>query len=515
MQHHTHKTIRTAGKALAALVFLALISGAVYLGMDLLDGVGRRTTPSTSGPTGTGSAAVVTVPTTTGKPVNTGLGDNGLVQQLIEMMLNDTRFDELFADIPVFQRPDVDADTFYQYLSLLRSGIRGRITSYIPVSEQDMDAIRAEILSNAPQYDGMTDNMAGFWIQYQTAAGDEEQFAVFLHQQEDGIWYFSRDWIDGVLAIQSYATLYFDAVEKGNVDALSVLVHSEINDPDIRFSKATAIVRFYQKCVPSKASAFRLLHARVDSFAYEQDDIQYSSFLTYRPYVMETPRVTGAPTEPGGAPSVTPEPTPLPTPSPVPEIETTRTVRIVKAGMNQMKIIDPVPVNPARNDFEVYAYGEKTLALGEYVYSFELNTRFGNRLSYDAWPAQLPFDPDLSLIRAHYVDVTITLVGSVDNRLQAFQGHVYAIDLRGGLWRTGTGLSVGDPRKSVLLQHPFADLWNWSAGSPLTFDRVDYVLRDGMISDIRISRQYADLAEAIAKASRLTPTPVPDGTDAP
>src|SRR5690606_30029648 len=108
----------------------------------------------------------------------------------------------------------------YQYLSLLRSGIRGRITSYIPVSEEDMDAIRTQILSNAPQYEGMTGNMGGYWIQYQTAAGDEEQFAVFLHRQEDGVWFFSRDWIDGVLAIQSYATLYFDAVEKGNVDAL-------------------------------------------------------------------------------------------------------------------------------------------------------------------------------------------------------------------------------------------------------------------------------------------------------
>ncbi len=513
MQRHEHKAIRTAGKALAALMVVALIGGAIYLGRDILGGFGRGTTPSTAGPTGT--AVGTTVPTTTGKPVNMGLGDNGLVQQLIEMMLNDTRFGELFADIPVFQRPDVDADTFYQYLSLLRSGIRGRITSYIPVSASDMDAIRAEILSNAPQYADMVENMGGYWIQYQTAAGADEQFAVFLHRQTDGVWYFSREWIDGVLAIQSYATLYFDAVEKGNVDALSVLVHSAVNDPDIRTAKATATVRFYQKCVPSKSTSFRLLHARADSFAYEQNDIDYSGYSLYRPTFDETPRVTGAPTDSGGEPVSSPTPSPSPTPQPIPELETTRTVRIVRSGMGQMKIIDPVPANPTRDDFEVYTSGEKTLALGEYVYSYELNTRFGLRLSYDAWPALPPFDPDLQLIRAHYEDITVTLVGTADDRLQAFQGHVYSIELRGGLWRTGTGLSVGDPLKSILLQHPFADLWNWTAGFPLTYDRVEYVLRDGLISSIRVSRQNTELAEAIAKASRLTPTPAPANTDTP
>ncbi len=515
MQQQAHKTVRTAGKVLAALVFVALLGGAVYLGLEMFGGFGRGTTPSTSTTTGNGTAAVVTIPTTSGKPVNTGLGDSDLVQQLIEMMLNDTRFEELYAEIPAFQRLGVDADTFYQYLSLLRSGIRGRITSYIPIAGEDMETIRAEILSNTPQYGEMAASMGGYWIQYQTAAGDEEQFAVFLHRQEDGIWFFSRDWIDGILAIQSYATLYFDAVEKGNVDALSVLVHSEINDPDIRMAKATATVRFYQKCVPSKASSFRLLHARADSFAYEQDDIDYSSYLIYRPFFAETPRVTGAPGESGGKPDATPTPSPVPTPQPVPEMETDRTVHVVRSGLGQMKILDPVPANPAREDFQVYTFGEKTLALGEYVYSFELNTRFGLRLSYDAWPAVPPFDPDLQLIRAHYEDVTVTLVGTVDNRLQAFQGHVYAIEVRGGLWRTGTGLSVGDPGKSILLQHPFADLWNWSSGSPLTYDKVHYELRDGLLSSFRISRQDSEMAEAIAKASRLTPTPAPVNTDTP
>ncbi len=513
IQKRARNIIKTIGTVLVAILVLALIGGVVFWRWGPF---GRNGRPSvTPQPTTTKDAASVTPSTTPvpTRPSATGLSDSGLIQQLIELILHDARFDELFASIPEPQRADIDPDTFYQYIALLRSGIRGRITSYAPMAAAEIATVRQEILAHSPRYEPLAEALTGYWLAYENTAGAQERFAVYLHQKEEGTYYFSRDWIDGVLSIQSYAVLYFDAVEKGNVDALSVLVDSAINDPAIRAAKAVETIRFYQRCIPAKASAFRLLQARVDSFVYQQTGVLYENYLTYRPYVVEAPHLTPPPGAEEGEPTPSPTPTVRPTVTPGSSSPTSRTVEIVKEGFDRMRIIDPVPINPSRDDMSVYAVGKQTLTLGAYVYSFELNTRFGYRLSYDAWPATAPFDPALQLIRAYYQDVTVLLVGTADDRLQAFQGHVYGISLHGGDWRTGSGLAVGDPRKSVLLHFPYADAWDWSVGSMLAADRAEFVFGDGLIAEIRIGRQSQAIAEAIARTSRFTPTPSAAHTD--
>ncbi len=506
-QKRISKIIWKTGLALAAVAVLAVLGAAAFWGAGWLERNGRHPTvppPTTGTQQPTNTPAATPAPT---RPVVTGLSDSALVQQLIEMILHDARFDELFATFPESQRADIDSDTFYQYVALLRSGIRGRITSYAPLSASEIAEVRQDILSHSKRYAQLTETLTGYWLVYENTAGAQEQFAVFLHQKEDGGYYFSRDWIDGVLSIQAYGVLYFDAVEKGNVDALSVLVDSVVNDPAIRAAKAVETIRFYQRCIPAKAGTFRLLQARIDSFVYEQSGVLYENHLTYRPYFESAPRLTPSPGLSDGEPTAPPSPTPQPTVTPGLTSPASRTVEIVKEGFDRMRIIDLVPVNPARDDMSVYALGKQTLALGEYAYSFELNTRFGFRLSYDAWPASAPFDPNLRIIRAYYQDATITLVGTADDRLQAFQGHVYGIELHGGDWRTGSGLAVGDPRKAVLLHFPYADVWDWSVGSLLAEDRAEFVLSDGLISEIRLGRQSKAVAEAIARATRFTPTP--------
>ncbi|MBP7402915.1 MAG: hypothetical protein KBA30_09895, partial [Clostridia bacterium] len=269
--------LRTAGTAAAALAAFALIGGAVYFGVNALSGIGlfpRSTTAaSATDPSAIGTSASTEAAT---RPGSAGVSDSQLIQRLIDMILSDAQFDEMYGEIPESQRPGVDPDTFYQYVSLLRSGIRGKITAYVAMEEDEIVSVREEILSNSPRYRYLVEVMSGYWILYQTTDGSQERFAVYLHRQEDGQYVFSKDWIDGALSIQSYATLYFDAVEKSNADALSVLVHSEINDAGIRAGKAAAIIRFYQKCVTVKSSAFRLLYARADSFGYEQSGIDYT-----------------------------------------------------------------------------------------------------------------------------------------------------------------------------------------------------------------------------------------------
>lgn len=496
--------LRTAGTAAAALAAFALIGGAVYFGVNALSGIGlfpRSTTAaSATDPSAIGTSASTEAAT---RPGSAGVSDSQLIQRLIDMILSDAQFDEMYGEIPESQRPGVDPDTFYQYVSLLRRGIRGKITAYVAMEEDEIVSVREEILSNSPRYRYLVEVMSGYWILYQTTDGSQERFAVYLHRQEDGQYVFSKDWIDGALSIQSYATLYFDAVEKSNADALSVLVHSEINDAGIRAGKAAAIIRFYQKCVTVKSSAFRLLYARADSFGYEQSGIDYTPYMYYRPYVEEGPNPTATPDESGSGSAPSSTPTPLPTP----ESGDVRQVRIVKAGLDQIKIEDPIPFDLSRGDVTVYVDHEPALTLGEYVYSFELNTRFGTRISYDSLPALDPFDSGLRIIRAHYPDVTVMLIGSDDERLQAFQGHVFSIELHSGNVESGYGLSVGATRKTVLARFPFADLDGWTIQSPGSYDRIDFTIREGVIAGIRISRQLDDLEDAVQRAARITPVP--------
>ena len=489
-----HSIAKTAGMVLVAITVFALIGVAVYFGLDAFGRISPVTTPPTTSTSGTG---LPTASPETTKAAIIGQSENQLIQHLIEMILNDARFDELFAQIPVDQRPDIDKDTFYQYVSLLRGGIRGRITAFVPIVDTEIQAIRQEILENSPRYSYLTEHLTGYWILYQPTIGSQERFAVYLHRQADGMALFLDEWIDGVLALQSYATLYFDAVEKGNADALSVLVFSEVNDSSIRTAKANTIIRFYQQCVPMKSSGFRLLFARADSFGYEQSAIDYTRYLTYRPHLEASPAST-----------ITPSPDPVtPTPLPVPDYTATREVRIVKTGLDQMKVVDPIPHNLSYQDVTVNLNGEPILTLGEYVFSFELNTRFGSRIAYECFPASGPFNPELQIIKAYYPGATVTLVGTCDSRLQAFQGHVYSIEFRSLDYRTGSGMAIGESRKAVLLHYPFADMTSWAAVLPTVFDRIDFGIVNGNLTNIRISRQAEALEKAIQAAEILTPTP--------
>lgn len=505
-----NQAFRIIGVLLAAIAAFALIGGAVYFGLDYLN----RIPPSTSlvsSSTGSPTPSATTASTT--RAANPGQSDKQLMQHLVEMILSDARFDELYSLIPAAQRPDIEKDTFVQYVSLLRRGIRGKITAFVPMTGTELGVVRDEILANSLRYSYLTESLSGYWIIYQTTNGTEERFAVFLHQLDNGMYVFSKDWIDGILALNSYATLYFDAIEKGNADALSVLVFSEINDSAIRSAKANATIRFYRECVTVKAIGFRLLYARADSFGYEQSGINYGSYLTYQASQQETPKLPVA--TPSAKLTATPAPTPTPTPLPAPDPAAFRQVRIVKTGLDQMKVEDVIPQNLTLEDVSVYSKGQPILALGEYVFSFELNKLFGERISYRSMPAVEPFDSTLEFVRAEYPDVTITLIGTSNEKSQAFQGNVFAVDIRKPDFATGAGISVGATRKAILARYPFADLTEWAGAMPTAFDRVDFNMVLGNITGIRISRRSVDLENAIARAALVTPSPVPSLTVTP
>ena len=68
-------------------------------------------------------------------------------------------------------------------------------------------------------------------------------------------------------------------------------------------------------------------------------------------------------------------------------------------------------------------------------------------------------------------------------------------------------MAIGESRKAVLLHYPFADMTSWAAVLPTVFDRIDFGIVNGNLTNIRISRQAEALEKAIQAAEILTPTP--------
>ncbi len=202
---------------------------------------------------------------------NNYLSIHVLVQRIVDSIRSDSDLENLFQSIPSRQREGVNLDQYQQYIRLLRRGITGDISSFSIMGTDELEEIQDDMIVQRPDQASLINDMRGVWLYFREIGRYEEKFAIFLEQADGSPPVLSYDWISQILYLSEVSVLYFDAIDRSDVDALTVLLSHEQPDrtTDILKTRARRIIDYYQNNVGTRPSEFRVLKAQIDCLQFE------------------------------------------------------------------------------------------------------------------------------------------------------------------------------------------------------------------------------------------------------
>lgn len=372
--------------------------------------------------TSTRASTVITPSTssteTTSKPDY--LSSYALAQIVSEAINSSDQTSVLYQSIPDRQRPAILLDDFVQYISLLRRGISGMITSLTRISQEEMAALFSDLRF------GTDLKHIGFYLHYRPSGKQDETMAFFMQQAADGMPYLDKAPIAKALAMQNFAALYFDALDRSDREALSVLVSSKAETRAPRLTKADRILSFYQTEVVTASPSFQVNLLMPDRIIYAQQI-----------YVDAEKTRIG-----------------------------TRSMTVFADGAAGFVIEDPIPDQLAVKDLQIMNQGKELFDLGTLskgllpqVTSSQVNALLGQPILHN--------DSTCTVIEGNTRDMTAYYNGLIINGTGRCDKHQFwRVDLKTAALTNSSislknGLSVGDTLDTLLLQYPFIDDTNF------------------------------------------------------
>lgn len=273
--------------------------------------------------------------------------------------------------------------------------------------------------------------------------------------------YLSRDWVTRSINIYDYSNLYFSVLENGNVDELSLLVWSDIEDPSVREYKAEKLIQYYQNREFDFDASMSVTSIRMDEIAFEQrfdamsggdtDEMDYSQ----------------------------------------------RTISIISPGKDVFEVIDEAPMTLEKTDQIIYAGENELFGVGEYVYSDHLTELIGApdeviRHPLPDW-IEYPDDTEAMLVDVQYPNFTLQVIGYSPADDDRWEGVVRTVSLLRPGVRTGSGIEIGSETKELLLRYPFMDQHGYSiydSRVELYAGRKDGGLVSVIITDHSYNQRY-------------------------
>lgn len=202
---------------------------------------------------------------------NTGtLTVHHLVQKIADAVKNGGNIDQVYASIPDKQRDGLSLDQFQQYIRFLVRGMSGSITSFSEMTGEELDQVRSDIQAQLPEQPEDLSALAGFWIHYQEIGRKESKFAIYVRAVEDQPPDLFAAWVNEVLDLAALATLYFDALERSDTEALAVLLATQPYSEAVLDLRAQRLIGFYRNNITTQTRDFRLTEARMDKIGFEE-----------------------------------------------------------------------------------------------------------------------------------------------------------------------------------------------------------------------------------------------------
>jgi hypothetical protein len=193
-----------------------------------------------------------------------------LVQKIADAIQNDANVTSAYESIPDRQRDGLTLDQFQQYIRLLRRGVSGNVTSFSEMSDDDISAVRDQIENQLPDQADRVSDLSGFWIHYQESGRVADKFAIYVREREGQSPDICGAWVLQILDLQDLATLYFDALDRYDEDALSFLLQPRDLPDDIIALRAARLIRFYRYNITTRSAEFKVIYARIDRIGFEE-----------------------------------------------------------------------------------------------------------------------------------------------------------------------------------------------------------------------------------------------------
>ena len=361
------------------------------------------------------------------KQANSGLlSEYELIQMIADAIRNDDDMTLAYDSIPDRQLDGLTLDQFQQYIRFLRRGVSGELDSFSKMSDAEEETVRQKILERLPDRQQLAANLQGFWLYYQETGRAQQKFGIFVLTGEDQAAMLSAEWVRRILDLQDVATLYFDAIENNDVDALAILLEPLHLSEDILRLRAGHLIDFYKNNISSRTGEFVLTYARIDGIGFEEFGI----------------------TNPDLSQSVS------------------RVIEMVGLTDQSCRIDDVIPEVLNADDLKIFLGGKYLLQLGQYENGEPYQVQSGDLESIIGAPA-LHDDTTCVTTGSGSQKLTLTYQSlklkaeGTCFRHSRWSARITYLELLDQACRLGSGLGPGQSVDDILKHYPFANETNF------------------------------------------------------
>lgn len=169
--------------------------------------------------------------------------DSIFLQALIDALNHPQSVEDIYHGFSMKQRNDVSYEVFVEYLDLLRTYQSGQIQGLTPLPQRAVEAYEEHMLKESLASEGST--VKYYYLDEATVPEDERLTIRVI--SKDGEAVLDGKFMQSTLDLNQHAGLYFAALSETNLEALTQLVHSDINEPNLKRRKAQETLAFYQE----------------------------------------------------------------------------------------------------------------------------------------------------------------------------------------------------------------------------------------------------------------------------
>lgn len=384
------------------------------------------------------------------------LSSSALAQQLALAIDSNLDIQSVYQAIPQRQREAVTADQFQRYILLLRKGVSGKISSLVAMNDSQIETFRQQILDRLPGQQDLVGRTIGYWLNIRDSGIIGDRIAIYCQVDGSGVAYLDGSWISQILQLDDFASLYFDAIDRQDVDSLSELLRYSIPEDLARQAIANRLSWFYRNQVETATSEFRVLTVRIDGLSFAEKlltGIGSSGLLT-------------------------------------------RTIEIIPQADGTYLADDWLPSELNAKDSEIVFADSTLIRIGGdpnlktvTLYSAQFEAIVGKPEQHDDSNCSV-LENGKSQIHLQYEGIELLIEGDCYNNHSRWRGQVLAANLTSDRFALGSGLKVGLSAAELYARYPFISVGDKSAIGIMESGEVTLTasVEDGMVTALNLSR---------------------------
>jgi len=374
---------------------------------------------------GTGSQTNTSLITTDGAT----LDRQNLARSLVTCVTDTSRIKSIYDSIPSAQLESMSLASFDGYIRALARMISSSdpVTSFRFVTETERQTIIDAISVNASDYFSLLQVTTPIELLTGDGVAADQPIYIFIQTDDNGTPYLSAAWVNECMKIYDAASLYINALEAQDQEAVGSLISdSELPEEGVFSSqvidyKARELIQYYHIKVKSEYTDYQILSFDISKLTFLQPEVLNDNSLDYQ----------------------------------------SRTVSFVRNTLNHVYIQDSVNVPLDSKNFYLYYKNEKTIRIGDRGDSNQFRAIFGDPLLVTLGvrsAADGNTADNNQVIVLTYSSASVTILGNLYDD-GSWDGQIQRIRLRSANqdFTLGTSIYTGMTRDELMMMYPFAD----------------------------------------------------------